>query len=107
MTAEMSIAKGIKLLDDMNGNGLTAEKGDKVVYNWKLYLNRGDEVPLNQTQVNNLPGHLKHLERIENGYSFIDHTSDLGKREPIRYEGRGVSKSKGEPSYGFWEEGAR
>jgi hypothetical protein len=35
---------GLKLLDEREGAGTLAKKGDRVVYNTKIFLNQGDEV---------------------------------------------------------------
>jgi len=76
----MNITSGIKLLDEHEGAGKPAEKGDRVIYNVKIFLNRGDEVPLNELQVNRVPAH---RVRTEGAYAFVDHWITLGKREAI------------------------
>ena len=76
----MNIMSGIKLLDESEGEGKTAEKGDTVIYNMKMFLNKGEEVPLNQIQVRNMPEHLSHMVRSEGDYKFINHHTTLGKR---------------------------
>ena len=79
----MNITSGIKLLEESVGQGKTAEKGDQVIYNMKLYLNKGEEVPLNEIQAENMPEHLSHMVRAEGDYKFINHHSTLGKRESM------------------------
>lgn len=79
----MKIKSGIKLLEESEGEGKSAEKGDTVVYNMKIFLNKGDEVPLNEFQVKRMPEHLKHMIRTEGDYKFINHTTTLGRRESI------------------------
>ncbi len=76
----MNVARGIKLLEEVEGNGKTAEKGDSVVYNLKIFRNRGEEVPLNEVQSKSLP---IHMFRTEDNYTFVDHTTTLGKRQAI------------------------
>ena len=76
----MRLKSGIKLLDERPGVGLPAEKGDKVVYNLKIFLNRGDEVPLNQRQVEYLPSR---MIRPVDGYAFVDHSTRLGSRDTM------------------------
>ncbi len=76
----MGIKRGIKLLEEVEGNGKTAQKGDRVVYNLRIFLNQGDEVPLNEIQSKNLP---QHMIRVEGNRKFIDHTILLGKRQAI------------------------
>jgi hypothetical protein len=51
-----------KLLEEREGEGREAQKGDRVVYNCRLFLNKGDEVPLNAKQVEHLP---KDMIRVE------------------------------------------
>jgi hypothetical protein len=50
----MNLKSGIKLLKQID-EGQPARKGDQVVYNVKIFLNKGDEVPLNQIQAEHLP----------------------------------------------------
>ena len=76
----MTGIRGIKVLQQTEGEGKPAEKGDRVVYNLKIFLNQGDEVPLNEIQSKNLP---VHMVRTEGGYHFIDHAITLGKRQAI------------------------
>ena len=79
----MKIKSGIKLLDETEGQGAAAKKGDEVIYNMKLFLNKGDEVPLNERQAENMPEHLSHMVRTEGAYKFINHNTLLGKRRSI------------------------
>jgi FKBP-type peptidyl-prolyl cis-trans isomerase len=76
----MRLKSGIKLLDEREGSGDPAKKGDRVVYNVKMFLNKGDEVPLNEQQAEYLPAT---MIRSEDGYRFVDHTTTLGRREAI------------------------
>ena len=76
----MKLPSGIKLLDEREGVGKPAEKGDRVVYNVRVFLNQGDEVPLNEQQVPRMPAQ---RVRTEGGYRFVDHWITLGKREAI------------------------
>jgi len=57
-----------------------AKKGDRIVYNFKIFLNKGDEVLLYERQADYLP---EKMIRTENGNRFIDHTTTLGQREAI------------------------
>ena len=50
MLRQMKAKSGIKLLDDREGSGAPAKKGDKVIYNVRIHLNKGDEVLLNERQ---------------------------------------------------------
>ena len=51
----MRLHSGIKLLEEREGSGTPAKKGDRVVYNLKIFLNQGDEVLLNERQAEHLP----------------------------------------------------
>jgi len=76
----MRLRSGIKLLDELKGTGEPAKKGDRIVYNFKIFLNQGDEVLLYERQVAYLP---EKMIRTKNGNRFIDHTTRLGQREAI------------------------
>lgn len=76
----MKRMSGLKLLDEREGAGAPAKKGDRVVYNTRIFLNQGDEVPLNDLQAKQLP---KEMVRVEAGVTFIDHTIVLGRRQAI------------------------
>jgi FKBP-type peptidyl-prolyl cis-trans isomerase len=71
---------GLKLLDEREGAGTPAKKGDRVVYNTRIFLNQGDEVPLNDFQAKQLP---EEMVRFEAGVTFIDHTIVLSRRQAI------------------------
>ena len=61
--------------------GTPAKKVDRVMFNMmKLFLNKGDEIPLNETQAKHLP---KEMIRVVEGLTFIDRTIVLGQREAI------------------------
>jgi FKBP-type peptidyl-prolyl cis-trans isomerase len=74
------IASGITLLAELEGQGAPAAKDDRVIYNMKIWLNRGDEVPLNAAQAQHLP---ERMLRNVNGEKLVDHTATLGKREVV------------------------
>ena len=76
----MKRLSGLKLLEEREGAGTPANKGDRVVYNSRLFLNKGDEVPLNAKQVEHLP---KDMIRVEGGVTFVDHKTVLGSRQTI------------------------
>jgi hypothetical protein len=76
----MRLRSGIKLLDERAGLGLPAKKGDRVIYNLKIFLNKGDEAPLNQRQAEYLPAQ---MIRTVDGYRFVDHKTVLGSREAM------------------------
>lgn len=74
----MKLKRGIKLLEEREGLGNPASKGDRVVYNLKMFLNQGDEVPLNERQAEHLPAN---MIRTVAGDLFVDHRITLGSRE--------------------------
>ena len=76
----MKRMSGLKLLDEREGSGAPTKKGDRVVYNTRMFLNQGDEVPLNDIQAKQLP---KEMVRVEDGVALIDHTIVLGRRQAI------------------------
>ena len=76
----MKQMSGLKLLEEREGFGTPAKKGDCVVYNTRIFLNQGDEVPLNDIQAKQLP---KEMVRVEDEVTLIDHTIVLGRRLAI------------------------
>jgi FKBP-type peptidyl-prolyl cis-trans isomerase len=76
----MKRISGLKLLDEREGEGPSAQKGDRVMFHMRLFLNKGDEIPLNETQAKHLP---KEMIRVVDGMTFIDRTIVLGRREAI------------------------
>lgn len=76
----MKRLSGLKLLEEREGTGAPANKGDCVVYNSRLFLNKGDEVPLNAKQMEYLP---KDMIRIEGSVTFVDHKTVLGSRQTM------------------------
>ena len=72
------LGRGITLLAEVEGQGPSAASGDRVIFNMKLWLNRGDEVPLNSIQAPHLP---EFMIRIVDGEKLVDHTASLGRRE--------------------------
>jgi FKBP-type peptidyl-prolyl cis-trans isomerase (trigger factor) len=76
----MKQLSGLTLLDEREGAGAPAQKGDRIVYNTRIFLNQGDEVPLNDVQATRLP---KEMVRVEAGITFVDHTIVLGRRQAI------------------------
>ena len=88
----MKLKSGIKLLQECEGDGYPAQKGDSVIYNMKIFLNKGDEVPLNQRQAQHLP---QEMLRTVDGYQYVDHKTVLGSRQTmagIEYSLLGMKK---------------
>jgi hypothetical protein len=42
----MKRLSGLKLLEEQEGTGAPAKKGDRVVYNSRIFLNKGGEVQI-------------------------------------------------------------
>jgi FKBP-type peptidyl-prolyl cis-trans isomerase len=76
----MKRVSGIKLLEEREGEGQPAKKGDRVIFNMRIFLSQGDEVPLNERQAKHLP---KEMIRMENGGTIVDRIIRLGQREVI------------------------
>ena len=74
----MKRLSGFTVLVEQEGNGPVARHGDRVIYNMRLYLNKGDEVPLNERQVESVPSE---KVRIQDGVALIDRMITLGRRE--------------------------
>lgn len=77
----MNNTPGIDLIEETEGAGEPARKGNTVVYNVRIFLNKGEEVPINEEQANRgLPAE---IIRKEGGRTFVDHRVELGKRRAI------------------------
>ncbi len=76
----MKLESGIKLLEDVPGTGAVARKGDRVTYNLRLFLNQGEEVPLDELQKDRLSNDQL---RVDGDREVIDRVVTLGKREVV------------------------
>jgi len=76
----MKRLSGLKLLEEQEGRGNPAQKGDRVVYNSRIFLNKGGEVQIQARQIEQLP---KDMIRVVDGVSFVDHKTVLGARQSI------------------------
>ena len=76
----MNLPSGLKLLDEKEGKGRTAIKSDRVIYNLKIFLNKGEEMRLNEVQARELP---EDMIRWEDNRPLIDHTIRLGSRQSM------------------------
>ena len=76
----MKSLRGLKLLAEQEGAGMSAKKGDRIVYNARIFLSQGDEVPLNDVQSKQSA---IGLVRVEGGVTFVDHILMLGSRQAI------------------------
>ena len=105
-TNTMKRLSGLKLLEEREGAGTPANKGDRVLFNMRLFLNKGDEVPLNETQATHLP---KEMIRAVDGVILIDRTIVLGRRETMAgvehalmgMKSRRLSESAHQPALGL------
>ena len=76
----MKLESGLKILEDIPGTGAIARKGDRITYNLRLFLNHGDEIPLDETQKTHFsPDQI----RVDDGREFVDRVVTLGKREVV------------------------
>ncbi len=69
----MKRLSGLKILDEREGEGQPAQKGDRVIYNCRIFLNKGDEVMLNAKQA----------DQVVEGERFVDRKTVLGSRQTI------------------------
>jgi hypothetical protein len=77
----MKLPSGLDIVEDREGAGAMAESGHTIVYNVRIFLNRGDEVPLNEIQAKG--GIPDDRIRRDGDQVLIDHISTLGKRTVI------------------------
>ena len=69
----MKLRSGLKLLDEREGSGEPASKGDRIIYNLKIYLNK--------RQAEHLP---RNMIRIgEDRHRLVDYSITLGQRQAI------------------------
>ena len=76
-----TLMRGIQLLDERPGQGPLASRGDTLVFNLRLYLHRGDEVLLGDTESPNLVA-LGLIRQTHEG-PMLDHRIQLGRRQSI------------------------
>lgn len=76
----MKRLSGLKLLEEREGVGTPSNKGNRVLFSMRLFLNKGDEVRLNETQATHLP---KEMIRVVDGATLIDRTIVLGRRDAV------------------------
>ena len=67
-------------MTEVEGQGPPAARGDRILFNIKIWLNRGDEVPLNAIQAQYVP---EQMIRSVAGEKLVDRIATLGKREVI------------------------
>jgi hypothetical protein len=80
-TLPRTLVKGITLLDEHPGQGPLACRGNTLVFNLRLYLHRGDEVQLGDTESPQLAA-LGLIRQTDEG-PLLDHRIQLGRRQSI------------------------
>jgi hypothetical protein len=83
----MNIERGVRLLEEKKGSGLAAKRGDHITYNLRIYLNRGDEIPINnirETDRENLKQNYPDMFTNEEGYKFLNFNTRLGRRDVLK-----------------------
>ena len=107
----MKETSGLTLLEESEGLGPAASKGDRLVYNFRLFLNKGEEIPVNEVpEKKTWPSEL--LSEIDD-HVFINYSCTLGKREAIAaveyslygMKVGGYRKIKASPHLAYREEG--
>lgn len=78
----MKLSSGLEILEYLEGEGPIAEPGHTVIYNIRIFLNHGDEVPMNPTSQGRQETKGAETRCVED-QTFIDHTTVLGKRRVI------------------------
>jgi FKBP-type peptidyl-prolyl cis-trans isomerase len=76
----MKRLSGLRLLDEQEGEGREAQQGDHVIYNSRVFLNKGEEVRIQEEQIRSLP---KDVFRVVGNVVLLDHTTRLGSRQTI------------------------
>ena len=107
----MKRTPGLTLLEETEGIGPAASKGDLVVYNFRVFLNKGDEVEVNEVQDRD-KWPLKMLSEVD-GKMLINYHCALGKRDSITaieyslygMKAGGYRKVKSSPHLAFRAEG--
>lgn len=66
----MKRSKAPVFLDQCEGNGPEAQRGNRGLYNRRMWLHRGDAVPA-------------HMLRVEGGVTLVDYQVELGRRQVI------------------------
>jgi FKBP-type peptidyl-prolyl cis-trans isomerase len=80
----MNIKPGIRLLEETEGSGIIAERGDTVVYNLRAFLSKGDEVALNvlsEEDRSKIEQYYPSMLNRQDGYEYLNFSSTLGTRQ--------------------------
>lgn len=76
----MKRLSGLQLLEEREGEGREAQRGDQVIYNSRTFLNKGDEVRIQEEQIRSLS---KAVLRVVGNATLIDHRTRLGSRQTV------------------------
>ena len=79
----MRLPPGLDILEERQGAGPAAGAGSTVIYNVRIFLNRGDEVPMNPSMNPSNPDATGEGIRHVDGMAFADHRATLGRRQAI------------------------
>ncbi|MEE8125313.1 MAG: FKBP-type peptidyl-prolyl cis-trans isomerase [Nitrospirales bacterium] len=114
----MKIKSGIKLIEEQEGTGLAAQNGDQCVYHWKVFLNRGDEIPFDAINIRQFdeglhPYRPRPITRSIGADTVIERKTTLGRRETLPFihstlrgmKGGGYRKVRVSPHLGYGEAG--
>ena len=78
------LESGLDLLAESEGTCEAAAKGDRVIYNLRIFLNQGDEVPMNERQLASIPeDHPSYSVTVVEDRNLVNHCIVLGKRQAI------------------------
>jgi FKBP-type peptidyl-prolyl cis-trans isomerase len=77
----MKLPSGLEILEDREGSGPAAASGHTITYNVRIFLNRGDEVAINEALAEQ--GIADDRIRRDGDQILVDHISTLGKRQAI------------------------
>jgi len=111
----MKIKSGIKLIEEQEGTGLAAQNGDQCVYHWKVFLNRGDEIPFDAINIQQFdeglhPYRPRPITRSIGADTVIERKTTLGRRETLPFihstlrgmKGGWISQSSRQPTPRVW-----
>jgi FKBP-type peptidyl-prolyl cis-trans isomerase len=76
----MKRLSGLKVLEEQEGEGREAQQGDRVIYNTRTFLKKGEEVRIQEEQIRYLP---KEVIRVVDNAILIDHMTRLGSRQTV------------------------
>ncbi|OPY65798.1 MAG: FKBP-type peptidyl-prolyl cis-trans isomerase [Syntrophorhabdus sp. PtaU1.Bin002] len=107
----MKIKKGIQLIDEVEGIGKAASKGDFLRFNIRAFLRKGEEIPINT--IEDRAAWPEGSITKAGGAEFINFSSRLGRRDNIAaveytlhgMKAGGYRKIKASPHLAYGKEG--